>query len=167
VKALLAVATPRQAAFIRFLWATGARVSELCGALLETAVHEGDTVRIRIRGKGNKERTIRITAVLYQQIRETFPNAARYVFETSTGHRYLESYVSHQIAGLGRRVLSRRISAHVLRHSFATRKVLSLPGKLDALSRYLGHSSVAITMNLYVHTAVDDSELFGLEDDAI
>ena len=50
------------------------------------------------------------------------------------------------------------------RHSSATRKVRAYPGKLDAVSRYLGHSSVSITLSLYCHTELSSDEVFGMEE---
>lgn len=58
--------------------------------------------------------------------------------------------MSDQIAKAGLLILGRHISAHTLRHSWATRKLKE--GKsLKAVSRYLGHSSTAITADLYIH----------------
>jgi len=34
-------------------------------------------------------------------------------------------------------------------------------GKLQAVSQYLGHSSTAITADMYVHQSLDDGELLG------
>ena len=45
--------------------------------------------------------------------------------------------------------------------------VQQYPGKLDAVSLYLGHSSTSITLDMYVHTQLSDDELFDLEEGAI
>ncbi len=47
-------------------------------------------------------------------------------------------------------MLNRDISAHKLRHSFATIKIAKT-GKIKAVSEYLGHSSTSITLDMYVH----------------
>ena len=148
----------RQRAFGRFLYSTGCRVSELCGARLDRCEPLGSTVKIRILGKGKKERFVRIPAELYGFILETFGGTV-YLFETSNGKPYGREYVSAQIKKIGR-LIGREISAHSLRHSFATRKVQQLPGKLDAVSRYLGHSSPSITLAMYCHSSMSDAELF-------
>ncbi len=59
--------------------------------------------------------------------------------------------------------LRRLLGAHALRHSFAARSDRRT-GKTQALSQYLGHSSVAITMSIHVHESPDDGELFDPED---
>ena len=162
-RAMLAKATARQRCFIEALYVTGLRVSELCGALLENCVDQGPRVAVTVLGKFKKERTVYLPLELYGRIRETF-GGVRHLLETRNGREYHRNYVSDQVRRLGRRVLGRRISAHSLRHSFATRKVRAFPGKLDAVSRYLGHSSVSITLSLYCHTELSNDEIFGMEE---
>jgi len=148
----------KQALFMEFLWSTGCRISEMVNIKARNCEDLGRLVNIRITGKGNKERHIKIPADLYSRIREAF-RSGEYLFSTSTGHPYSRSYVSNQIKKLGRHVLGRNISAHTFRHSFATRKI-SETNKIKAVSRYLGHSSTSITLNMYVHETLTDDELF-------
>ncbi|MGA2974934.1 MAG: tyrosine-type recombinase/integrase [Spirochaetia bacterium] len=159
---LLAAATKHDAAFLRFLWATGARVSELTGLRLDQCERQGDKVRLRVTGKGNKERFLRIRSKLYDELRETFQGST-YLFETGTGRPFSRCYVSTRIHRLALSVLGRRLGAHALRHSFAT-WTIRRTNKIQAVSMYLGHSSTAITMNYYVHERLDDNELFDPED---
>ena len=49
---------------------------------------------------------------------------------------------------------------HMLRHSRATDMLLNKEISLKAVSRYLGHSSTAITSDLYVHDQVSPHALF-------
>jgi len=148
----------RQRAFIRFLNTTGCRVSEMTGIRLDQAEDIGTAMKIRVLGKGRKERFVRIPHDLYTFIKETF-NGSTYLFETSNGKSYGRVYVSSQIARIGH-LIDRKIGAHTMRHSFATRKVQQLPGKLDAVSKYLGHSTPSITLAMYCHTSITDVELF-------
>jgi integrase/recombinase XerD len=148
----------RQRLYIRFLAATGCRVAELCGIRLDQCEEQGEAVKIRIMGKGKKERRLRVPMALYAEIRATF-HGSIWLFETSGGKASMRGYVSSQVAIIGKRI-GKKISAHTLRHTFATFKVNQLPGKLDAISRYLGHSSTAITLNMYVHSSLSDDELF-------
>ena len=139
----------RQIAFLRFLWATGARVSEMCGVRLSHCSSDEAGVRIRINGKGDKERFVWIPSDLHLFIRETFEGET-WLFETSTGKPYHRIYVSSQIEKLGRSILRRKISAHTFRHSFATHMIQDTK-QHKAVSEYLGHASTAITLNMYVH----------------
>ena len=159
---LLARATTRDSCFLRFLWRTGARVSELTGLRLDQCERQGDVVRLRVVGKGNKERFLRIRSRFFGEIRATFQGET-YLFETS-GHRaFSRIYVSERVHKLAQEVLGRRLGAHALRHSFAT-WTIRRTNKIQAVSTYLGHSSTAITMNFYVHEQLDDDELLDPED---
>ena len=147
----------RQRMFMMFLWVTGCRVSEMLGVKIQHCELQGDRVRVRVLGKGKKERFVWLPSVLYGLIRECF-GGSTWLFATQTGKPYSRSYVSSQIAKLGRFVLDRRISAHTFRHSFCTRKIKET-GKIQAVSQYVGHSSVAITLSLYCHDELSAEDL--------
>jgi integrase/recombinase XerD len=148
----------KQRLFIEYLYCTGCRVSELTGAELRNCTFHDKTVKIRIMGKGSKERFIRISIELHQRIIEEF-KGERFLFETASHKAYDRCYISRQIKVLGKRI-GKEISAHTLRHSWATKMVGLYPGKISAISKYLGHSSPSITMSLYVHQELTDDELF-------
>jgi site-specific recombinase XerD len=148
----------RQRRFVEFLYGTGARVSEMLGIKIRDIKSEGKMSRIRVMGKGKKERILIIPMVMLDRIRKTF-QGGKYLFATSTGHPYNRSYVSNQIKKLGKHILHRNISAHTLRHSFATR-MIQKTRKVQAVSQYLGHSSSSITLDMYVHEELSPGELF-------
>lgn len=151
----------RQMAFIRFLGAHGCRIDELTGIKLRDIKQVDDVYHIQVRGKGNKYRTLKVREDLYTFVRETF-RGETYLFETSSGRRYTNSYISNQIKKLGKAVLKRSISAHTLRHSFATEAVnRGIP--IDAIADYMGHSSPAITLKMYCHNQINDVDLFGMD----
>lgn len=164
----------RQQMFIKFLYLTGCRISELTGILIRDVHHTGTsqgTVKIRIMGKGAKERFISLPVVVYKAIEKTFAlTMGKYskktvktpstpLFCTSSGKIYSRQYISNQIKKLGNDILGKNISAHTLRHSFAT-NMIAKTGKIKAVSRYLGHSTAAITLNMYVHQELSAEELF-------
>ena len=153
----------KQYLYIKFLYSTGLRIAEAIGIKKGHADREGDRVRIRVLGKGNKEREIVIPAALWDQIRDEW-RGELYLFETSGGKPYSKCYISDQIAKLGRAVLDRRISAHTLRHSFITNQ-LKRGAPIEAVSRYVGHSSVAITMSMYAHREFDEADLLAFIDE--
>jgi integrase/recombinase XerD len=157
-KLLNGARSDRQRLFMRFLWHTGCRVKEMTSIRLEKVTLQGEYAKIRIMGKGSKERFVKITAALYRDIVSTF-NSRTWLFGTSTDHEYSDGYITHQITKLGFAILNRRISSHTFRHSFATRKIAET-NKIKAVSKYLGHSSVKTTMDLYVHEELSDDELF-------
>ena len=81
------------------------------------------------------------------------------LFCTSTGKHYTRQYVTNQIKKIGKAILGKKISAHTLRHSFATHKIAET-GKIKGVSRYLGHSTSATTLDMYVHEELSPEELF-------
>ncbi len=156
-----ACTSEKQRLFIRFLWETGCRVSEMTGARLDRCKEEGGRVSIAIMGKGRKERIVRVSAELFADIRRAYPSAQVHLFETAGGRPYLRSYVARDIGKIGTRA-GIHAWPHLFRHSFATRKI-SETGKIKAVSEYLGHSSTSITLDMYTHEDLTDAELFGGE----
>jgi integrase/recombinase XerD len=152
-------ASPRQWGLLTFGYATGCRVSEAIGARLADCKQDGARVEIRVMGKGKKERTVLIPATLFARLREIY-QGREYLFETGTGRPYGRVQASDAVKRLTARALGRPLSYHKLRHSFATSKVLNYPAHLTAISRYLGHSSTAITTQFYVHDELTDAQLF-------
>ncbi len=143
--------------FIRFLASTGARVSEMLSILnIHVSEHGKDYFLIRIIGKGNKERMLRVGSSLIYEIRKEF-KGKKYLFERS-GIPYTRQYISKVINRSGYLVLNKNISAHTMRHTFATLQIQK-NRKLKALSTYLGHATTAITQDMYVHEELDFDDL--------
>jgi integrase/recombinase XerD len=165
---LAAGTSKRTSLFLWFLYNTGCRVAEMCGARLDRCEDLGDMVRLTITGKGNKERKVDIQKSLYEAIRAAFPSDT-YLFRTKGGKPYRTTYVSYEIIKAGKRILKRRISAHSMRHSFATLAIRE-GASIKAVSKYLGHSSTSITMDMYVHEHLEKEQKvrrpFGLSGDA-
>jgi integrase/recombinase XerD len=134
---------------VEFLFATGLRISEMLGVLLTDIVRSNGKYIIRVLGKRRKERKVYVATALVDQVREQF-HGTTYLFEHN-GQPYNRISITNRIATQGRIILGRQISAHTLRHSFAT-ATLKRTNNLKGVSKYLGHSSVSTTANLYVHS---------------
>jgi integrase len=104
---------------MKLLIASGLRISELLGIKLRNVRKNGDSRSIRIRGKGNKERKIEVDGNLLKAIRKEFEGVT-YLFEDKDHKPFRREMVSMSIKRLGLKVLYKNISAHTLRHSFAT-----------------------------------------------
>ncbi|MDD3169823.1 MAG: tyrosine-type recombinase/integrase [Eubacteriales bacterium] len=146
----------RDAAILELLFAGGLRVSELC--CLTFPDLDIDSGRLRIHGKGNKERIVylensEITQVLkeYLEIRSTLHIDLPFLFVTkfrgpmsTQGVRDLVTKYT-KLAGI-----SKNITPHVFRHSFAS---LMLEEGVDIkfIQDFLGHSSISTTQ-IYLHT---------------
>lgn len=133
---------------VRFLSLTGVRISEMLGILLSDIKANNGKSIIRIHGKGKKERDIMVSKDVVKKIRDEFAGK-RYLFEHA-GRTYNPKYVTNQIRMAGKLILGKEISAHTLRHSFATNK-LKQTNNLKGVSKYLGHASTSLTADLYVH----------------
>ena len=67
-------------------------------------------------------------------------------------------YAYRRISEAVLKATGKRFSPHGCRHTFATRAI-EHTGKLKAVSQYLGHASVGITLDMYVHQSLQDEEL--------
>jgi integrase len=155
----LFAALPRRVRLIaEFLYITGARVSEALGARWANVETNGHAT-IRIIGKGNKERALKCSKTLVNDIFTEFGTAGELIFTTGAGHPFTRQYVTREIARAGRRVLGRVISAHDLRHSRATHLYARSGGRLKAVSVFLGHSNISTTAMFYVRDELSAEEL--------
>ena len=109
-------------------------------------------------GKGNKERFISAPEALIREVRRVYPGET-FLFESESGNPLHRVNVTNQIKKVGRKI-GLEISAHSLRHSRATDMLLNKGISLKAVSKHLGHSSVAVTANMYIHDSVNYHELF-------
>lgn len=142
---------------IEFLLITGARVSEATGIRLRNIRTERGFSLIRLIGKGSKERTLKVRKELVDRIQKCFAGEI-YLFESRPGEPYTGDHVSARIRDAGRQLLGRTISAHTMRHTFAT-AMIRKTRKVKGVSTYLGHSSTAITQDMYVHEELDLEDL--------
>ena len=156
VVTLLSALSSRGQGFVRFLYATGCRISEAVGVRLTDCQVNGG-VTVEVTGKGGKARKVRLARVLFEELRKTF-DGSTWLFETSKGNPYPRTYISAMIERASKRVLGRMVSAHALRHSFAT-AMIAKTGKVQAVSEYLGHADPSTTLRYYTHEALNDSEL--------
>jgi integrase len=142
---LAAVETPWFGRYIQVLLCSGLRASEALG-LTEASVL-WDAELIDLVGKGGKRRQVPLLPPLVPHLEAQLAAAK--------GGRLFPYHlhtVQQQFARLGQRAGVTGITAHVLRHTFATRWVEG-GGDIYALSKILGHASVEITERIYVHEA--------------
>ena len=151
----------RDAAMLEILYASGARVSELCGLDLEDIDYARQT--IRVLGKGNKERTIPIGNPAMRALefwlkdgRDTLAGtkSERAVFLGARGKRIdqrtVRTMVYHALAALEG---VEKMGPHALRHSAATH-LLEGGADLRTVQEILGHASLATTQ-IYTHVSTE------------
>ena len=151
----------RDAAMLEILYASGARVSELCGLDLEDIDYARQT--IRVLGKGNKERTIPIGNPAMRALELWLKNgrdsiagtkSERAVFLGARGKRIdqrtVRTMVYHALAALEG---VEKMGPHALRHSAATH-LLEGGADLRTVQEILGHASLATTQ-IYTHVSTE------------
>jgi site-specific recombinase XerD len=156
---MLAVAggNPRDFAILQLFLQTGIRISELVN--LRTGDVDLDGRTITITGKGKNQREI----VLEKKGTQALASYLKVREDSFDDHLFL----SYQGTGLSLTAvkklvikyrdlagISKRISAHSLRHTFATYKA-SRGVSAFQLKEWLGHSSIS-TSAIYVHLAKQD-----------
>ena len=151
----------RDCAILELLYATGARVSELCGLDLDDIDYQRNT--IRVLGKGNKERTIPLGIPAMKALNNWLNNARNEVATTSSGRAVF-------VGSRGKRIDQRtvrtivyealsalegieRMGPHALRHSAATH-LLEGGADLRTVQEILGHASLATTQ-IYTHVSTE------------
>ncbi|MFZ2635666.1 MAG: site-specific integrase [Rectinemataceae bacterium] len=154
---VLAIMTPRDAGLFRFLMATGCRISEALGVRVDRCREDSEAWIVPVLGKGNKSRDVRVSAELMDTILGDC-SGSEWLFETSAGKPVDRTYAYRRISEAVCKATGKRFSPHCARHTFATR-TLERTGKVKAVSAYLGHSSAAITLDMYTHEELTDTDL--------
>lgn len=148
----------RDRAILELLYSSGLRASELAGAALAD-LSMGEAV-IRVRGKGNKERIVPVGSKAlralgeYLDIRGEMKPASDRIFLNSRGGGITTRSLARIIKKYGLvSGISKNVSPHVLRHSFATH-LLAGGADLRAIQEMLGHASLSTTQR-YTHLSVE------------
>jgi integrase/recombinase XerD len=143
----------RDRAMLEVLYATGLRVSELTGLRLDGINTEVGFVRCM--GKGSKERMVPLggsaanAVVTYLQARRV-RKPTNYVFLNNRGNKLSRMGFWKILKAYGLRAgIKKRLTPHVLRHSFATH-LLERGADLRAVQTMLGHSNISTT-EIYTH----------------
>lgn len=151
----------RDVAMVEMLYATGARVAELCGLDLSDIDYERQT--IRVLGKGNKERTIPLGNPAVRALknwlndgRDSLKNSisGNAVFLGARGKRIDQRAVRTVVYNALQAIEGvERLGPHALRHSAATH-LLEGGADLRTVQEILGHASLATTQ-IYTHVSTE------------
>lgn len=145
----------RNTAVLELLFATGARISEICSIKAKNIDLIAQTVKIL--GKGSKERIIQIEnyevlSVLkqYKNIFSEYINSDGFFFLNNRKQRLSEQSVRGIIKNLEKQIDSEiHITPHMFRHSVAT-MLLEEDVDIRYIQKILGHSSITTTQ-IYTH----------------
>ena len=140
----------RDRAIFQVMYASGLRVSEVCGLNVESVTDD----HVRVKGKGNKERVVPIAASAVQAVDDyliRFRNEGDGpLFITQRGQRIDRVTIWGRVKFYARKAgIEKSISPHTLRHSFATH-LLENGADLRVIQEMLGHAHIATT-DRYTH----------------
>lgn len=148
----------RDKAIIELLYSCGLRVSELCNLTMHDLFL--DDGFLRVVGKGNKERLVPISPKAIKELQLWFctrntiiskPGEEDYVFLSMRRRQHLSRItVFHNLRLYAERAgITKTISPHTLRHSFATH-LLEGGANLRVIQAMLGHEQISTT-EIYTH----------------
>mgnify|MGYP002628837622 FL=1 len=169
VETLLASINPakklgqRDLALLELFYASGLRLSELCGARLEYLDQEDHF--LRITGKGNKTRLVPVggkaLAALANYLTGERPGlvtkkTSSHIFLSVRGGPLSPDRVRQIVKERAKQAgIDQNIYPHLLRHSFATH-LLENGADLRVIQELLGHADIATTQ---IYTHVDQKRL--------
>lgn len=149
--------TLRNRAMVEIMYSSGLRVSELLSLKLKDINFINGI--IRIKGKGNKERSIPIGEYALDYLKLYLNNGknklritqnSEYLFINKNGKPLSRQYFFKLIVSKAKEAnIYKSISPHTLRHSFATH-LLENGADLRVVQEILGHSNVQTTQ-IYTH----------------
>ena len=148
VKVISVCETQYEKAVVVFFLKTGLRIGEAC--LLKITDISDDGI-ITVTGKGAKQRLVPISDAVLKVITDyvsTRIEISDYIFVGGQKKMELAIHAVCRRAGI-----TKNITAHKLRHSFAS-KFASDTKDVVALRDLLGHTNIATT-NIYMHTDID------------
>ena len=145
----------RDRAMLELFYSSGLRLSELVG--LNLGSFQADNQRVRVLGKGNKERVLpvgrkaREALEAWLSVRNAFPIKDEHaLFLSKNGQRISHRQVQNRVKQQARRQgIPTTVHPHMLRHSFASH-ILESSGDLRAVQELLGHSDISTTQ-IYTH----------------
>lgn len=143
----------RNLAMVEMLYASGARVSELCGLDIKDIDWERQT--IRVLGKGNKERVIPIGRPAIAALEKWLEVRTQLANEKSKDALFLGARGKRIDQRQVREVVYKTIELgpHALRHSAATH-LLEGGADLRTVQEILGHASLSTTQ-IYTHVSAE------------
>ena len=139
----------RDKLIVRTIYATGVRVSELCNMNIEDIDFDEHT--IRIRGKGDKIRTVFVDD-------ETLADILKFIATRIVGPVFVgqqgKNISSRAIQHIFKNYAPSGITPHKIRHSYAS-ELYKRSKNLKVVQENLGHTSIKTT-EIYLHTDIDE-----------
>ena len=144
---------------LKLLLFTGLRASEVLGIKMEefTLMREEGVYKIKILGKGNKERyayiqiaTIEDELMFIKEYLQTISpqdgkNSSSHINQTTKGRVMLRGEVYSMIENLFKKLGIKKRGVHLLRHTFG-KKMVQKNVNLSTIKELMGHENIQTTM---------------------
>ena len=159
----------RDRALLELLYGTGARISEAVGLDVDDLDRSADDGTVLLRGKGSKERIVPVGSFAREAIdaylvrgrpelavgaRPRPTNGGALFLNARGGRLSRQSAWSVLVKAADRAGVTKDVSPHTLRHSFATH-LLDGGADVRVVQELLGHASVTTTQ-VYTLVTVDN-----------
>ena len=149
IRLIRSIEDRRNRLIVRLIYATGVRVSELCAINVEDIDFEEQT--IRVKGKGDKIRTVFVDEETLEDIDEFIGNKIEGpLFVGQQGNHISPRTVQH----IFKENAPDGITPHKIRHSYAS-ELYRRSKNLRVVQENLGHSSIKTT-EIYLHTDLEE-----------
>lgn len=153
-KLILKAPNDKARMIVTLLYSSGMRVGELINLKWVDIQEDEGLIWVR-RGKGKKDRQVPLSRKTQEELnryRQMFGQSS-YVFEGQYGGPYSTRSVNAYISRMTKKAgINKQITAHTLRHSFATH-LLDSGIDLRYIQKLLGHSS-SKTTEIYTHVSM-------------
>ncbi|MDF1879029.1 tyrosine-type recombinase/integrase [Sulfurimonas sp. SAG-AH-194-C20] len=141
----------RDALLIKLILFTGIRASECLDVKLSDFSHieENSVYKIKIHGKGSKERYVYIQVALIQKELDFLKDyITNYIAITNQNKRMSRVGLYSVISNKMKKALIDKKGVHILRHTFA-RRLVAKNINLVTISELLGHADITLTAKTY------------------
>jgi site-specific recombinase XerD len=144
---------PHILACVQTLYFTGLRINECLSLALDDVDFANKRIHVR-NGKGNKERVVpindKLEIILQDYLTNVREGTGNFFFSLKKTNSLSAQYVNRELNKVTKELgWKKHVTAHVLRHSFAT-NLVSSKVNIVAVQRLLGHSSLKTTSG-YLH----------------
>ena len=160
LKILNSISNIKHKAMVSLLYSSGMRIGEL----LDLKISEIDSGRMILtirQGKGKKDRIVPLAQSILPVLRTYYTEykPRNYLFEGPKSSRYSSSSFNAVLKKAAKKAkVEKSISAHTLRHSYATH-LLEQGTDVRVIQKLLGHRSIKTTM---VYTKVAETTILGV-----
>ena len=154
---------PRDKALLTLLYASGGRVSEICGLTWADVQATGESGQVTLFGKGGETRAVKLsvkTWAMLQDLRQG-AGAGEAVFISQRGAAMTPQRIWQIVKAAAETAgIDGKVSPHWFRHSHATH-ALERGANIKLVQETLGHSDLRVT-SMYTHARPDQSSALHL-----